>query len=153
MQILCVSTLFESSGFSIFIVSVYFIRVLLTWFPIHLLMHFKYFKVNKPTHLVIILAWSVSHWLVVLNLILSKFFPDFYFLYHRCTTTWTLTKRLEKKLDGNYTIMLRAILNRSWRQHPTKQHLYGHLPPPSRKLSELDEPDMQDTAGEVGASS
>ena len=25
--------------------------------------------------------------------------------------------------------MLRAILNKSWRQHPTKQQLYGHLPP------------------------
>ena len=24
--------------------------------------------------------------------------------------------------------MLRAILNKSWRQHPTKQLLYGHLP-------------------------
>ena len=35
-------------------------------------------------------------------------------------TTWTLTKWLEKKLDGNYTRMLRAILNKSWRQHPTK---------------------------------
>ena len=34
-------------------------------------------------------------------------------------TTWTLTKRREKKLDGNYTIMLGAILNKSWRQHPT----------------------------------
>ena len=44
-------------------------------------------------------------------------------------TTWTLTKRLEKKLDGNYTRMLRAILNKSWRQHPTKHQLYGHLPP------------------------
>ena len=31
---------------------------------------------------------------------------------------WTLTKRLEKKLDGNYTRMPRAILNKSWRQHP-----------------------------------
>ena len=28
-------------------------------------------------------------------------------------TTWTLTKRLEKKLDGNYTRMQRAILNKS----------------------------------------
>ena len=27
------------------------------------------------------------------------------------STTWTLTKRLEKKLDGNYTRMLQAILN------------------------------------------
>ena len=43
-------------------------------------------------------------------------------------TTWTLTKRLKKKLDGNYTRMLRAILNKSWRQHPTRQQLYGHLP-------------------------
>ena len=43
-------------------------------------------------------------------------------------TTWTLTKRLKKKLDGNYTRMLRAILNKSWRQHPTRHQLYGHLP-------------------------
>ena len=43
--------------------------------------------------------------------------------------TWTLTKRLEKKLDGSYTRMLRAILNKSWRQHPTRHQLYGHLPP------------------------
>ena len=48
-------------------------------------------------------------------------------LLYGCTT-WTLTKRREKKLDGNYTRMLRAILNKSWRQHPTKQQLYGHLP-------------------------
>ena len=44
-------------------------------------------------------------------------------------TNWTQTKRLEKKLDGNYTRMLRAILNKSWRQHPTKHQIYGHLPP------------------------
>ena len=49
-------------------------------------------------------------------------------LLYGCTT-WTLTKRLEKRLDGNYTIMLRAIVNRSWRQHPTKQQLYGYLQP------------------------
>ena len=49
-------------------------------------------------------------------------------LLYGCTT-WTLTKRLEKKLDGNDTRMLRAILNKPWRQHPTKQHLYGHLLP------------------------
>ena len=49
-------------------------------------------------------------------------------LLYGCTT-WTLTKRLEKKLDGNYTRMLRAILNKSWKQHLTKPQLYGHLPP------------------------
>ena len=49
-------------------------------------------------------------------------------LLYGCTT-WTLTKHMEKKLDSNYTRMLRAILNKSWGQHPTKQQLYGHLPP------------------------
>ena len=65
-------------------------------------------------------------------------------------TTWMLTKRLAKKLDGNYTRMLRVILNKFWRQHPTRHQLYGL---PSRKLSKLDKPDMQDTAGEAGMSS
>ena len=49
-------------------------------------------------------------------------------LLYGCTT-WTLTKRLEKKLDGNYTRMLQAILNKSWRQHSTRHQLYGYLPP------------------------
>ena len=48
-------------------------------------------------------------------------------LLYGCTT-WTLTKRIEKKLNGNYTRILRAILNKSWRQHPKKQQLYGHQP-------------------------
>ena len=39
-------------------------------------------------------------------------------LLYGCTT-WTFTKQLEKKLDGNCIRMLRAILNKSWRQHPT----------------------------------
>ena len=49
-------------------------------------------------------------------------------------TTWTLTKRLEKKLDGNYTRILRAILYKSWRQHPTGHQLYGHLPPITKTI-------------------
>ena len=51
-------------------------------------------------------------------------------LLYGCTT-WTLTKRLEKKLDGNYT---GAILNKSWRQHPTRHQLYGHLPPITKTI-------------------
>ena len=43
-------------------------------------------------------------------------------------------KRLEKKLDGNYTRMLRAILNKSWQQHPTRHQLYGHLPPITKTI-------------------
>ena len=54
-------------------------------------------------------------------------------LLYGCTT-WTLTKRLKKKLDGNYTRMLRAILNKSWWQHPTKHQLYGHLPPITKTI-------------------
>ena len=54
-------------------------------------------------------------------------------LLYGCTT-WTLTKRLEKKLDGNYTRMLRAILNKSWRQHLTRHQLYGHLPPITKTI-------------------
>ena len=30
--------------------------------------------------------------------------------------------------------MLRAILNRSWRQHPTRHQLYGHLPPITKTI-------------------
>ena len=48
-------------------------------------------------------------------------------------TTWTLTKRLEK-LDGNYTRMLRAILNKSRQQHPTRHQQYGHLPPITKTI-------------------
>ena len=54
-------------------------------------------------------------------------------LLYGCTT-WTLTKRLEKKLDGNYTRMLRAVLNKSWWQHPTRHQLYGHLPPITKTI-------------------
>ena len=50
------------------------------------------------------------------------------------STTWTLTKRLEKKLDGNYTRILRAVLNNSWRQHPTRHQLYGHLLPITKTI-------------------
>ena len=54
-------------------------------------------------------------------------------LLYGCTT-WTLTKWLEKKLDGNYSRMLRVILNKSWRQHPTRHQLYGHLLPITKTI-------------------
>ena len=44
-------------------------------------------------------------------------------------TIWTLTKRIEKKLDSNNTRMMWAILNKFWRQQSTKQQLYSHLSP------------------------
>ena len=54
-------------------------------------------------------------------------------LLYGCTT-WTLTKRPKNKLDDNYTRMLTAILNKSWRQHPTRHQLYGHLPPITKTI-------------------
>ena len=68
---------------------------------------------------------------VPLNHILRKAVVSI--LLYGCTT-WTLTKRPEKKLDGNYTRMLRAILNKSWWQHPTKHQLYGYLPPITKTI-------------------
>ena len=51
-------------------------------------------------------------------------------LLYGCTT-WTLTKRVEKKLNRNYTRLLRAILYKSWKQHPLEtiavQPLTSHL--------------------------
>ena len=44
-------------------------------------------------------------------------------------TSWTLTKRIDKKLHGNCTKVLRTVLNKSRRQHPTKRQLYGHQSP------------------------
>ena len=54
-------------------------------------------------------------------------------LYRR--TIRTLTKRMEVMLDGNYARMLRVVLNGSWKQHPTKQHLDSFLPPISHNHS------------------
>ena len=54
-------------------------------------------------------------------------------LLYECTT-WRLTNHMEEKLDGNYTRMLRAILNKSYKKHLTKQQLYGHLPPIAKTI-------------------
>ena len=42
--------------------------------------------------------------------------------------SWTLTAKLEGKLYGAYTRMLRAALNKSWREHLTNKELYGNIP-------------------------
>ena len=49
-------------------------------------------------------------------------------LLYGCTT-WMLTKRIKKWLHRNYTRILRAVFNKFWKQHSTKQQLYSHLPP------------------------
>ena len=54
-------------------------------------------------------------------------------LLYGCTT-WMLAKRMEKKLDGNYARMLRAILNKYLRQQPAKHQLYCHLLPITKTI-------------------
>ena len=46
-------------------------------------------------------------------------------LLYGCST-WTLTKYMEKKLDGNYTRMLQAVLNKSCWQHPIQTPTTHH---------------------------
>ena len=104
-------------------------------------------------------AWTAIDWLSIIwkSDLTDKMKRSFFqaavvsILLYGCTT-WTLSKRLEKKLDGNYTRMLRAVLNKSWQQHPTRHQLYGQLLPIT-KLYKLDEPDTPDTAGEARTSS
>ena len=86
-------------------------------------------------------AWTAidSLWVIWKSDLADKMKRSFFqaavksILLYGCTT-WTLTKRLEKKLDGNYTRMLRAISNKSWWQQPTKQQLYCRLPPITKTI-------------------
>ena len=101
--------------------------------------------------------WSGSLWLHLPYVVNTLWYPYFWHLNHLndvrmyCSTllrrqaafvlillyggtTWTLMKYMEKKLDSNYTRMLRVILIKSWRKHPTKQQLYGYLPPITKTI-------------------
>ena len=49
---------------------------------------------------------------------------------------WTLTKQLQKRLDGCYTRLLRASLNISWKQRLTNKVLYGDIPKISDTIRE-----------------
>ena len=42
--------------------------------------------------------------------------------------TWTLSKKMEARLDGTYTRLLMRVQNISWKSHPTKKQIYGDLP-------------------------
>ena len=59
-------------------------------------------------------------------------------------TTWMLIKRIEKKLDGICTRVLRAILNKSWKQHPSNCTATYN---PSRRQSKLHKQDMLEQQG------
>ena len=46
---------------------------------------------------------------------------------------WTLSNRLEARLDGCYTRLLMMVLNLNWKDHPTREEIYAGLP----KISEI----------------
>ena len=50
--------------------------------------------------------------------------------------TWTLTTRLEKRLDGCFTNLLRRAQNISWRDHATLARIYGEITPLSLRLKQ-----------------
>ena len=41
---------------------------------------------------------------------------------------WTLTESLEARLDGCYTRLLMMVQNLNWKDHPTRDTIYGDLP-------------------------
>ena len=77
-------------------------------------------------------------------------------LLYGCTT-WTLNKTareearrlLYKSVASNIEQVLAATPHKA----PSRKLLQNYHYPPLRKLYKLDEPDMQDTAGEAGTSS
>ena len=52
------------------------------------------------------------------------------------SSTWILTKTIERKLAGTDTRMARESLNVNWRSHTPNRELYGSLQKTSRTLSE-----------------
>ena len=107
---------------------------------------FTYLRSNDSStendiNMQLVKAWTTINRLLIIwksdlsNKIKYNFFHTavLSILHYGCTT-WVLTQHIEKKLDGNCTRLLWAILNKSWKQHPTKQLLYSHLPPISKTI-------------------
>ena len=104
-------------------------------------------------------AWTAIEWLSLIwkldltDKVKRSFFQAavLLILLHGCTT-WTLTRRMEKRLDGNYTICCEQYWTSPGDNTP-QNGICTDTYHPSRKQSKLDEPDMQDTAGEVRTNS
>ena len=66
-------------------------------------------------------------------------------LFHACVEstlfynagTWTMTKTLEKKIDGAYTKLLRYALGYSWKDKISNRLLYDNLPRGSQVVQKL----------------
>ena len=58
-------------------------------------------------------------------------YTQYIYIYY---THYILYQVFLSNTNDLYTKMLRAILNKSWRQHPTRHQLYGHLPPITKTI-------------------
>ena len=69
-----------------------------------------------------------NYTILIFDEIKQEFFQavTMWVLLYGCTVG-TLIKYLGKKLDGNNSMMLHAVSKKSWKQHLTKQQLYGRL--------------------------
>ena len=97
----------------------------------------KDFEVRKA------LAWSSCHKLKkIWNSTLSRkikvrlFLATVESVLLYGSETWTLTKSMEKKLNGCYTRMLLMCLNITWKQKLTNEQLYQELPLVANKVAE-----------------
>lgn len=97
----------------------------------------KDFKVRKA------LAWSACHKLCKIwnsslsrNIKVRLFIATVESVLLYGSETWTLTKSLEKQLNGCYTRMLRMSLNISWKRKLTNEQLYQELPLVTNKVAE-----------------
>ena len=97
----------------------------------------KDFEIRKA------LAWSSCHKLKkIWNSSLSRKIKERLFiatvesvlLYG--SEAWTITKALEKRINGCYTRMLRMSLNISWKQKLTNDQLYQELPRVANKIAD-----------------
>ena len=82
---------------------------------------------NHPANHSICCRYIVSIWLSALH-VSSKPASITFFI------SLISTLMFSDPQDGNYTRMLQAILNKSWRQHPTRHQLYSHLPPITKTI-------------------
>ena len=84
------------------------------------------------------MAWSASNdmhkiWISDLNVELkvSIFRATVEAILLYGSETWTMSAKFIKRLDGTYTRLLRRAKNLSWRNHPTRELIYGDLCPVS----------------------
>ena len=91
---------------------------------------------------------QITFYIQYLRLQDSKYIYIYIYMHaHTHTHTHTHT-HMHIYVREDYTIMLRAVLNKSWKQYLTKERLKSHLPPISQTL-QVRRRKLRDTAEEL----